>query len=49
MREQRWLWVASLGLTSLLVLSLELPSAGLVPLIVVLHHFYLDGVIWKRQ
>lgn len=33
----------------LVVLSTEIPSLGIVPLIVVLHHFYLDGVIWKRK
>ncbi|WP_248800427.1 hypothetical protein [Pseudomonas sp. MWU13-2105] len=48
MGERPWIWFASLGMASLLVLSLEMPSVGLLPLIVVLHHFYLDGVIWKR-
>ncbi|MBL0841811.1 hypothetical protein E3Z27_15545 [Pseudomonas mediterranea] len=49
MGAKPWIWLSTLGLASLLVLSLEMPSVGLVPLIVVLHHFYLDGVIWKRR
>ena len=42
-------WVAALFVASLLVLTTEFPSLGVVPLILVLHHFYLDGVIWKRK
>lgn len=49
MAARPWIWFGTLGLASLLVLSLEMPSVGLVPLIIVLHHFYLDGVIWKRR
>ncbi|MFN3355732.1 MAG: hypothetical protein ACK418_06950 [Pseudomonas sp.] len=49
MGAKPWVWFSTLGLASLLVLSLEMPSVGLVPLIIVLHHFYLDGVILKRR
>lgn len=42
-------WGGALFVASLLVLATEFPSLGVVPLILVLHHFYLDGVIWKRK
>ncbi|OHX22139.1 hypothetical protein BI344_05460 [Chromobacterium sphagni] len=42
-------WCGALLMASLLVLCSELPTLGILPLIVVLHHFYLDGVIWKRS
>jgi len=44
----RWLAFALVG-AGLVVLATEIPTLGIIPLIVVLHHFYLDGVIWKRR
>lgn len=42
------LWLTLIGV-SLVILALEIPTLGILPLIIVLHHFYLDGVIWKRK
>lgn len=42
-------WVGTLFIASSLVMATEFPTLGIVPLILVLHHFYLDGVIWKRK
>lgn len=42
-------WVGTLFVASSLVMATEFPTLGIVPLILVLHHFYLDGVIWKRK
>jgi hypothetical protein len=42
------LWLVLIG-AGMMVLVTEVPTLGVVPLIIVLHHFYLDGVIWKRK
>lgn len=42
------LWMVLIG-AGLVVLMTEIPTLGILPLILVLHHFYLDGVIWKRK
>jgi hypothetical protein len=42
-------WIGTLFVASSLVLATEFSTLGIVPLILVLHHFYLDGVIWKRK
>lgn len=44
-----WYWAGTLFISSLLVAATEFPTLGIVLLIFVLHHFYLDGVIWKRK
>jgi hypothetical protein len=42
------LWMVLIGV-GVVVLMTEVPSLGIVPLVLALHHFYLDGVIWKRK
>ena len=42
------LWMVLIGV-GMVVLMTEIPTLGILPLILVLHHFYLDGVIWKRK
>jgi hypothetical protein len=44
----RRLWIVLVS-AGAIVLMTEVPTLGVVPLIIVLHHFYLDGVIWKRK
>ena len=42
-------WIGTLFVASTLIMASEFPTLGVIPLILVLHHFYLDGVIWKRK
>lgn len=49
MCQNRLYWIGTLLMASLLIMATEFPTTGIVPLILVLHHFYLDGIIWKRK
>lgn len=38
-----------LVLTSLIILSFEFVWSGIIPVAIVLHHFFMDGLIWKSS
>ncbi|MES2677411.1 MAG: hypothetical protein V4612_03750 [Pseudomonadota bacterium] len=42
-------YFAGLMICGIFVSSSELMFSGAIPLIIVLHHFYMDGVIWRRK
>jgi hypothetical protein len=46
-REALPLYVAFMLVLGGVCAALELFADGLIPLIIVLHHFYFDGLIWK--